>query len=162
MANTMNIGPPGSVPKPQPPQVNPNKPPPPRPPGRKPSGPKKPKYRYTPNSAREPCMYGRFCYRKNADHYGDFSHQGDVDYISPNSDDDDKKLECQYGAQCYRKHPLHWRQYRHTVLTNQQKQAAALAQAQNQRASRPGPPAPGPGGPPPPPRNPQRPAEQAR
>ena len=54
------------------------------------------------------------------------------------------------------------RQYRHTVLTNQQKQAAALAQAQNQRASRPGPPAPGPGGPPPPPRNPQRPAKQAR
>merc|ERR1712136_680328 len=135
MANTMNIGPPGSVPKPQPPQVNPNKPPPPRPPGRKPSGPKKPKYRYTPNSAREPCMYGRFCYRKNADHYGDFSHQGDVDYISPNSDDDDNKLECQYGANCYRKHPLHWRQYRHTILTNAQKKAAAQA----------GP--PGPGGP---------------
>jgi len=163
MASTMNINAPSSAPKRQLIPANPNKPPAPTVPGRKYSKQStKPKYRFTPNASREPCMYGRFCYRKNTDHYGDFSHVGDVDYISPNSDDDDKKLECQYGAQCYRKHPLHWRQYRHTVLTNQQKQAAALAQAQNQRASRPGPPAPGPGGPPPPPRNPQRPAEQAR
>ena len=109
MNATMNITPPGKGGSgSKNPQPLPNKPPPPNRPGKKPSGPKKPKYRYTPNSAREPCMYGRFCYRKNTDHYGDFSHQGDVDYISPNSSDEDNKLECQYGANCYRKHPLHW------------------------------------------------------
>ena len=51
------------------------------------------------------------------------------------------------------------RQYSHTVLTNQQKKAAAQAQ---QKGSRPGPPGPGPGGPPPPSRNSQRSSNQGR
>ena len=70
-----------------------------------------------PAKTREPCAYGKSCYRKNPDHFNEYSHPGDADYFSHSSsedDNDDNRPECEFGLQCYRKNPTHKRKYKHT------------------------------------------------
>ncbi|XP_049946167.1 aprataxin and PNK-like factor [Schistocerca serialis cubense] len=58
-------------------------------------------------SVRVPCKYGSACYRKNPQHFAEFSHPGDPDYK-------DDRPECRYGTECYTKNPLHRQTYKHT------------------------------------------------
>ena len=82
---------------------------------------------------REPCVYGKSCYRKNPDHFNEYSHPGDADYFcnsSSDDDDNDHRPECEYGLQCYRKNLSHKRKFKHTIritpkrLATKQKNAA--------------------------------------
>ncbi|XP_022097315.1 aprataxin and PNK-like factor isoform X2 [Acanthaster planci] len=56
---------------------------------------------------REPCRYGKKCYRKNPLHKEEFAHPGDSDCESAKSDDGDddddgdEKEECPHGTTCY-------------------------------------------------------------
>ncbi|XP_041108878.1 aprataxin and PNK-like factor [Polyodon spathula] len=67
---------------------------------------------------RNPCMYGKGCYRKNPIHFQEFSHPGDCDYQEDKASDEDEsdnRLECPYGTDCYRKNPQHREEYKHTM-----------------------------------------------
>jgi hypothetical protein len=56
-----------------------------------------------------PCRYGPSCYRKNPDHFREFSHpQGHVNCVVINS-----LPPCRYGPSCYRKNPDHFREFSH-------------------------------------------------
>ena len=73
----------------------------------------------SPVKIREPCVFGKSCYRKNPVHLQEFSHPGDNDYVShSSSNDEDHRPECEYGLQCYRKNPNHKRKFRHTRRVN--------------------------------------------
>uniref|UniRef100_F6U857 PBZ-type domain-containing protein n=1 Tax=Ciona intestinalis TaxID=7719 RepID=F6U857_CIOIN len=76
-------------------------------------------------SRREPCVFGRSCYRKNPNHFSELSHPGDSDYESPpGSDEDEDKPECEYGLDCYRRNPLHRKQFKHTKRKVPKRQTA--------------------------------------
>lgn len=67
---------------------------------------------------RNPCMYGKGCYRKNPMHFQEFSHPGDSDYQEDKASDEDEsdnRPECPYGTDCYRKNPQHREEYKHTL-----------------------------------------------
>ena len=74
------------------------------------------------NNQREPCIYGKNCYRKNPIHFHECSHPGDADYFSMDSnsgeDDTDNRPECEYGLQCYRKNQVHRKKFKHTRRIN--------------------------------------------
>ncbi|XP_061579805.1 aprataxin and PNK-like factor isoform X2 [Cololabis saira] len=63
---------------------------------------------------RQPCPYGKDCYRKNPLHFQDCSHPGDADYKDDEEEDEAGRPECPYGTDCYRKNPLHRKEYKHT------------------------------------------------
>ncbi|KAK4885217.1 hypothetical protein RN001_001488 [Aquatica leii] len=59
---------------------------------------------------RDYCMYGAECYRKNNEHFAEYSHPGDSDY---ESDPNDDRPICSYGASCYRSNKDHRKSYKH-------------------------------------------------
>ncbi|XP_070837621.1 aprataxin and PNK-like factor [Chaetodon trifascialis] len=65
---------------------------------------------------REPCPYGKDCYRKNPLHFQECSHPGDTDYEEEEEEETEEadRPECPYGTDCYRKNPLHRKEYKHT------------------------------------------------
>ncbi|KAM9857299.1 aprataxin and PNK-like factor [Aulostomus maculatus] len=65
---------------------------------------------------RQPCPYGKDCYRKNPVHFQEHSHPGDTDYEDEEEDEEEEveRPECPYGADCYRKNPLHRKEFNHT------------------------------------------------
>ncbi|XP_062589325.1 uncharacterized protein LOC134250975 [Saccostrea cucullata] len=82
---------------------------------------KKPK-----TSALPVCPYGARCYRKNPEHFKEFSHpptKTDASSSDDGTNDDtkpslnDKSLPpCKYGASCYRKNLLHFAEYSHPTV----------------------------------------------
>jgi len=68
---------------------------------------------------RVPCKYGDQCYRVNPVHKQEFSHPGDVDFVSgadgdENRQENDDRPKCEYGTSCYRQNPQHKRDFKHT------------------------------------------------
>ena len=71
------------------------------------------------------CPYGARCYRKNPDHFAEFSHpkkaKGEDTTDSPSTSkiDDTGLPPCKYGASCYRKNLMHFAEYSHpTAVTD--------------------------------------------
>lgn len=74
------------------------------------------------------CPYGARCYRKNPDHFIEFSHpkkaKGEdttdsADSSSASKIDDTGLPPCKYGASCYRKNLMHFAEYSHpTAVTD--------------------------------------------
>lgn len=72
------------------------------------------KVRQLKSKHRPPCMFGKKCYRKNPEHFAEFSHPGDVSYDEQSDlDEEDEKPDCPYGNNCYRTNVSHLKQYRH-------------------------------------------------
>ena len=72
------------------------------------------------------CPYGSRCYRKNPQHFKEFSHADDGNGKSNASKpknvlpsvDSSSLPPCKYGANCYRKNLLHFAEYSHpTAVT---------------------------------------------
>ena len=74
------------------------------------------------------CPYGARCYRKNPDHFVEFSHpkkakvedtkDSDPKDSAPKIDDDGLP-PCKYGASCYRKNLMHFAEFSHpTAVTD--------------------------------------------
>ena len=86
---------------------------------------------YSPTT-REPCAYGKSCYRKNPVHFHEFSHPGDNDYFSfSSSDENDDRPECEYGLQCYRKNPTHKKMFKHTRRVPPKRTVTATTRTQD-------------------------------
>ena len=69
------------------------------------------------------CPYGARCYRKNPDHFVEFSHpkkaKGEDTTDSAPTIKDDGLPPCKYGASCYRKNLLHFAEFSHpTAVTD--------------------------------------------
>ncbi|KAH3845384.1 hypothetical protein DPMN_087663 [Dreissena polymorpha] len=71
------------------------------------------KVRQLKSKHRPPCMFGKKCYRKNPEHFAEFSHPGDVSYDEQSDLEDDDIPDCPYGSTCYRTNTSHLKQYRH-------------------------------------------------
>lgn len=71
------------------------------------------------------CPYGARCYRKNPDHFAEFSHpkkakgEDTTDSASAPKIDDAGLPPCKYGASCYRKNLMHFAEFSHpTAVTD--------------------------------------------
>ncbi|XP_071157641.1 uncharacterized protein [Mytilus edulis] len=72
------------------------------------------------------CPYGSRCYRKNPQHFKEFSHADDDNKSSSSKQKDALPLAdstplpvCKYGANCYRKNLLHFAEFSHpTAVTS--------------------------------------------
>lgn len=79
------------------------------------------KAKTTGNSVLPPCPYGSRCYRKNPQHFKEYSHGDRSHDNTPGSSkstvqiDTSKLPPCKYGAACYRKNLLHFAEFSHPI-----------------------------------------------
>ncbi|XP_064483702.1 aprataxin and PNK-like factor [Ornithodoros turicata] len=76
------------------------------------------------------CKYGSKCFRKNAEHKKQFSHNETEDSEQEHSEEGesseaDEKPLCQYGADCYRRNATHLKEFRHPPQRTKCKQNKA-------------------------------------
>ncbi|XP_005100639.1 uncharacterized protein LOC101862421 [Aplysia californica] len=81
-------------------------------------GPSPAKKAKTDSSDLPECPYGARCYRKNPQHFKEFSHSKDKDEPASTSGakpniDDSSLPPCKYGDKCYRKNLLHYAEFSH-------------------------------------------------
>lgn len=72
------------------------------------------------------CPYGAKCYRKNPQHFKEYSHPGTSSKhdsspplkSSKSADESVKLPPCKYGASCYRKNLLHFAEFSHPTSSS--------------------------------------------